>query len=265
VRHALYLPPFGPLADPNVQAEVAVEAEAHDWDGLFLWDHVLRPATEPAEIADVWVAMAAQAAVTERIRLGPMVTPIARRRPHKLAREILSLDQLSRGRLICGFGLGSDDARELSAFGEVTDRRALGDLLDEGADLVAELVAGEAVDHRGPHYTAADVTFRPRPVQQPRPPFWFAATSTAPRPIRRAARFEGIFPIAVSGDELGRIAELIVAVRGDLDGYDIAVVYLPGMDLAPFERHGATWAVHSFLPGATRQDVLDYLRIGPGQ
>ena len=98
VRHALTIPPYGDLADPRRLVEVAVAAEAAGWDGVFMWDHVLRRPGDPQETADPWVAMAAMAMATERIRIGPMVTPITRRRPIKLARECTTLDHLSEGR-----------------------------------------------------------------------------------------------------------------------------------------------------------------------
>ena len=108
MKHALFLPPFGALADPGRLVQHAVAAEGAGWDAIFLWDHVLRRPEEPQEIADPWVAMAAIAAATTRIRIGPMVTPITRRRPIKLARETTTLDHLSSGRLTLGLGLGVD-------------------------------------------------------------------------------------------------------------------------------------------------------------
>ena len=113
VLHALTLPPYGELADPFMLVEVAVAAERAGWDAVFLWDHVLRREGDPQETADPWVAMAAIAVATERVRIGPMVTPITRRRPIKLARETTTLDHLSRGRLTLGLGLGVDTTREL--------------------------------------------------------------------------------------------------------------------------------------------------------
>lgn len=267
MRHALYLPPFGELAHPGVVAEIASEAEAHGWDGVFVWDHIFRPPDESRDVADAWVTLAGMAAATERIRLGPMVTPVNRRRPQKLAREITSLDLLSGGRLTCGFGVGVDSGGELSRFGEETDPKIRGDMLDEGIDLVDRLLRGDEVNHDGVFYKVDSVTFGPRPAQDPRPPFWVAAASTARRPSRRAARYDGVFPINASPDDLADIAAFIADQRGDdgLDGFDIAVVYIPGLDLDPFVRHGATWAMHSFLPGEPAADVLDYTKAGPDQ
>lgn len=263
MRHALYLPPFGPLAEPAVLADLAVAAEEAGWDGVFLWDHVLRPSDEPAEIADPWICLAAIATRTEAIRLGPLVTPLVRRRPATLARQIMSLDRLSRGRLTVGLGLGVDRGRELTAFGEITDAPTRGALLDEGAALLASLVAGDPVDHDGPFFTARGVTFRPETVQQPRPPLWFAARGSALAPVRRAARYEGLFPIEMDRDQLRRSLDVVAEVRGSLTGFDVAVLSHPGVDLAALAAVGATWAMHSFLPGEGPDEIGPYLARRP--
>ena len=263
LRHALYLPPFEELADPRVMVDLAVAAEEGGWDGLFLWDHVLRPPAEASDIGDAWIQLAAVATVTSRLRIGPMVTPLVRRRPHKLAREAVSLDHLSGGRLTLGLGLGVDHSGELSRFGEVVDVRRRGDLLDEGAQLLVRLWSGEEVVHRGDAFTADGVTFLPRPVQSPRIPLWFAARGEAVRPVRRAARYDGLFPIEVDADGLGRMLDVVVAERGSLDGFDVAVLAHPGVDLPALEERGATWAMWSFLPGEPAAEVLAFIEEGP--
>ncbi len=256
MRHALYLPPFGPLAEPRALVEIAVAAEQSGWDGIFLWDHVLRPPTEPAEIADPWVVLAAIAAATDRLRLGPMVTPLVRRRPQVLARQAVTLDRLAAGRLTLGLGLGVDHGGELSAFGEVTDLRARGDLLDEGAALLCDLWSGHEVHHDGPYFTADGVCFAPPPLQQPRIPLWFAARGGARRPVRRAARYDGLFPIEVDLDGFRSMLDVVGEERGSLEGFDVAVLAHPGIDVGAFAAAGATWAMWSFLPGESVADVL---------
>ena len=126
LRSALWLPPFGDLADPVVVARLAAEAEEAGWHGFFVWDHLCwRAPVRP--VADPWIILAAIATATERLRLGPMVTPLARRRPAKVARETVTLDWLSGGRLTLGAGLGSDRfGGELSATGEQLDDRRRG-------------------------------------------------------------------------------------------------------------------------------------------
>jgi alkanesulfonate monooxygenase SsuD/methylene tetrahydromethanopterin reductase-like flavin-dependent oxidoreductase (luciferase family) len=135
-RHGIFVAPFDELYDPRTLAELAAGAEDRGWDGFFLWDHVrYRPPVRA--VADPWVALSAIAAATDTIALGPLVTPLARRRAHKLARETVTLDHLSGGRLILGAGLGSDRSGEFTEFGEVADQRERARLLDGGLDALA--------------------------------------------------------------------------------------------------------------------------------
>lgn len=254
MKRALFLPPLGELADPRALMDVAVAAEEQGWDGVFLWDHILRPETEPPEVADAWICLAAMAAVTTGVRLGPMVTPLARRRPQKVAREAATLDRLSRGRVVLGLGLGVDTGGELTRFGELTDTRRRGDLLDEGVRLVAALLDGERIAHRGDHFTAEGVRFLPRP-DQARLPIWLAARGGAVRPVRRAARYGGLFPVDVDRDGLARMAELVATERGGLDGFDIAARVDADADLDAWSSAGATWIVRGLPPGATVADA----------
>lgn len=247
--HALTIPPYGDLADPRALMEVAATAERAGWDAAFLWDHVLRRAGDPQETADPWVAMAAMAVATERIRLGPMVTPITRRRPIKLAREATTLDHLSGGRLTLGLGLGVDTTRELSAFGEIVDARVRGERLDEGAELLCALWSGERVDFAGEHFVADGVVALPRPVQQPRIPLWFAARSTARRPVRRAARYDGLFPIEVDEPGLVEMLDVVRDERGSLDGFDVIVRPIDASHYGRLAELGVTWAVTGPNPG----------------
>ena len=112
----LTMPLFGALADLVAFGDIAEAADEAGLDGVFVWDHVLSPVEGNWPIADPWVALAVAATRSRRIRIGPMVTPLARRRLINVAQATLSLDQLSAGRVILGLGLGSDRARELSAF-----------------------------------------------------------------------------------------------------------------------------------------------------
>ena len=111
MQFAIDLPSFGPFSDANRVAQLAVEAEEAGWNGFFLWDHInykLAGSPDPVAIADPWIMLAAMALRTTNLKLGPMVTPLPRRRPWKLARETVTLDHLCGGRLVLGVGLGSD-------------------------------------------------------------------------------------------------------------------------------------------------------------
>jgi alkanesulfonate monooxygenase SsuD/methylene tetrahydromethanopterin reductase-like flavin-dependent oxidoreductase (luciferase family) len=263
-RSALFLPIFDELADPRVLADLAAEAEAAGWDGVFLWDHVLY--REPVvDVTDPWIALAAMACATERLVIGPMVTPVARRRPHKLARETVALDRLSGGRLVFGAGLGGDPGRELSALGEETDPRARARLLDEGLDLLVRLWSGERVDHVGPAYAADGVTFRPPPARQPRIPVWLGARHGHLAPVRRAARYDGLFPIALpEPDDLRATLRVVAEHRVGDAPFDVAVQGVIDTDPAPWVAAGATWWLVRFEPfGITVAEVRDAIARRP--
>ncbi len=258
-RFGMFVPPFGELADPRALAEIAAQADASGWDGFFVWDH-LQYRDPVREVADPWIALAAIAARTEHVRIGALVTPLARRRPQIVARQATTLDLLSGGRTVLGAALGRDQSgRELSAFGEETDDRERAAMLDEALTLIDRLWTGDPVDHAGPHYSARDVTFAPRPLQRPRIPIWIGGRWPARAPIRRAARWDGYFPIDLADpDDLAACADQILRVRGTLDGFDLIVECAPHDDPAPWIAAGATWWLSSF--GIERAGVAD---VGP--
>jgi alkanesulfonate monooxygenase SsuD/methylene tetrahydromethanopterin reductase-like flavin-dependent oxidoreductase (luciferase family) len=249
LKRGIFVPPFDELFDPANMADLAEAAEGHGWDGFFLWDHVAY--REPVRaVADPWVAMAAIACATERIRIGPMVTPLARRRVHKLARETVTLDHLSRGRLTLGVGLGSDRNDEFERFGEVTDARERARLLDNGLASLSAFWAGE---------------LEPPPVQHPRIPVWVASRWPNRRPLKRAARWDGLFPIDLPGPDA--LAELVGEVRGMRGGGDDEfdfVVEIPADGRPnPWENAGATWVLTSFGYTPRRDEVRQAIEAGP--
>jgi alkanesulfonate monooxygenase SsuD/methylene tetrahydromethanopterin reductase-like flavin-dependent oxidoreductase (luciferase family) len=250
-RRGLYLAPFDDLADPRTLVALAVQAEEHGWDGVFLWDHILyRPPVHA--VADPWVALSAIAAHTERLRLGPLVTPLSRRRVHKVARETATLDHLSQGRLILGVGLGSDNNRELEPFGEVVDARERARRLDDGLSRLSEFWAGK---------------FEPRPIQTPRIPIWVAARWPHRRPVQRAARWDGIFPIELPGPEaLAELAAEIAKQRDDdQTPFDLVVDLEPGVELEPWRQAGATWILTDFGPQPKAARVREVVEHDLGQ
>ena len=164
-------------------------AEAAGWDGFFVWDH-LRYGERVSAIADVWTCCAAVAMRTERLLFGPMVTPLARRRPQVVAQQAASLAVLSGGRFVLGLGLGDDWVGEFSAFGDEPDPVVRGRMLDEGLEV---LTAGRRpVDHAA-HYPPG------RPLARPEVPIWLAGRFGNRAPLRRAARHDGFFVIDLDG------------------------------------------------------------------
>jgi alkanesulfonate monooxygenase SsuD/methylene tetrahydromethanopterin reductase-like flavin-dependent oxidoreductase (luciferase family) len=246
-RRGLYLAPFDELSDPRVLVELAADAEERGWDGFFLWDHIVYRDPVSA-VADPWVALSAIAARTRRLRLGPLITPLSRRRVQKVARETVTLDHLSGGRLVLGVGLGS--SHELEPFGEVLDGRERARRLDEGLGRLSEFWGGE---------------FEPRPLQRPRIPVWVAAVWPHRRPVRRAVRWDGLFPIELPGP--AALAELAGEIErdrdGGLSGFDLVVVIRTGDDPTPWHQAGATWVLTAFGMQPRAAEVRDAIETGP--
>jgi alkanesulfonate monooxygenase SsuD/methylene tetrahydromethanopterin reductase-like flavin-dependent oxidoreductase (luciferase family) len=268
LQSALWLPIFDELAEPAVVARLAAEAEEAGWHGVFVWDH-LRWQAPVRQVADPWITLAAIATATERLRFGPMVTPLARRRPAKVARETATLDRLSGGRLTLGVGLGSDRfGDELRATGEELDDRRRGQMLDESLEILTAAWSGEPVHHHGRHYTVDGMSFLPRPVQRPGVPVWAAGRPGNVKPLRRAARHDGFFPVNLEHpDQLADIVATITDLRQPTTTpYDIAVSLPPGADPTPYANAGATWCLAEFSPEAVSLDqVRGVLRDGPAE
>jgi alkanesulfonate monooxygenase SsuD/methylene tetrahydromethanopterin reductase-like flavin-dependent oxidoreductase (luciferase family) len=194
MRYSVYVPNFGDFAAPETFADVARGAEEAGWDGLLVWDHVVEQKDLRREIADPWILLTAAALATNRIRLGTAITPVARRRPAKLAREVTTLDRLTGGRMILGVGLGAPVRDEYASFGDTTDTRVLAQRLDEGIHALDLLWSGEPVTYHGNQVTLDDVAFLPTPVQRPRVPVWVGGLWPNKAPMRRAARWDGAIP-----------------------------------------------------------------------
>ena len=247
VKRGLFLAPFDELAEPGVLVELAVQAEAGGWDGLFLWDHIVyRPPVRA--VADPWVGLSAMAVRTRRLRIGPLVTPLSRRRVQKVARETVTLDRLSGGRLTLGVGLGN--AFELALFGEVEDPAERARRLDQGLARLTDFWAGE---------------FEPRPLQRPRIPVWVAAVWPKRRPVRRASRWDGLFPIDLPGPwALAELAGEIGRYRdGGLAGFDLVVEVRAGEQIGPWQHAGATWVLTEFGRQPRAVDVVQAIEAGP--
>src|SRR5262245_417705 len=193
MRFGLIVQMTGSLGYPQPLARLAREAEAAGWDGFFIWDVFGGAVDARPPIADPWIALAGIATVTERVRLGPMVTPLPRRRPWKVAREATSLDQLSGGRLILGVGSGGTPA-DFADLGEATDPKVLAAMLEEGLQIVTGLWSGDPFHFAGSYYQVRAAQFLPRPIQSPRIPIWVGGGWPRTAPFRRAARWDGVFP-----------------------------------------------------------------------
>jgi alkanesulfonate monooxygenase SsuD/methylene tetrahydromethanopterin reductase-like flavin-dependent oxidoreductase (luciferase family) len=268
MQFGLYVAPFGELADVARLAHIAATAEASGWDGFFIWDHVMT--FDPVEVADPWIALTTIAIATERVRIGPMVTPLARRRPWDVARQAAMVDRLSGGRLVFGAGLGGDSRRELTAFGEERNPRVRGVLLDEALELLVDLWSGEPVTRDG-HYTLDRAHVLPTPMQAPRPPIWLACVWPHRKPLRRAARYDGVFPVSfrrsLTGADITEMMDVVAEHRAaDAGVFDIVIVNTERPDaarLADLAGAGATWWLQGFGEKPRLADVQTAAAAGP--
>ena len=277
MRYAISVPNYGDFADPAVTIGLARDIEAAGWDAFFLWDHVL--VRNGNVVADPWTLLAAIAVSTERIRLGTMVTPLPRRRPWQVVRQIVTLDHLSGGRAVLGVGIGYPPKQEYEVFGESGDERVRAELLDEGLDVVTGLMSGRPFSYAGRHFHLDDIEFAPQPVQRPRVPIWVAGTWPYRKPFRRAARYDGVVPIARDANEdeilvdVAAMREIVAYTdehRTDDGPFDrVFTGYMPedttearaiAEELASF---GVTWWQVGPGPGEPLDAVRDWIRLGP--
>jgi alkanesulfonate monooxygenase SsuD/methylene tetrahydromethanopterin reductase-like flavin-dependent oxidoreductase (luciferase family) len=269
MQYGVTLPAFVEWSDPRVVTAMAAEAEAAGWDAFFLWDHVTwNPewgGTPP--MADPWLCLAAAATRTSRVLLGTMVTPLARRRPQVVAREVVTLDQLSDGRAVLGVGLGEDF--EFAAYGEPVTQR--GARLDEALDVLVATLSGEAVDFDGDHFTVHSPPSLPTPVNGS-VPIWVGGHWPNPAPFERARRFDGVVPrkagppgSVLTTDDLrdlraavGRDDDFAYVASGNTAGADDAAV------VGEWEAAGATWWLESAYPfGGRAAAMRERIQAGP--
>jgi alkanesulfonate monooxygenase SsuD/methylene tetrahydromethanopterin reductase-like flavin-dependent oxidoreductase (luciferase family) len=265
--------------DPRLAADLAAEAEDAGWDGVFTFDAI---AIGPDPMYDPWIVLAAMAMRTQRVRLGAIVFAPARRRPWKLAREAVSLDVLSGGRLVLPVGLGTLDDAGFGSVGEPTAARERAERLDETLAILDGLESGEPFGFEGAHYRFAPMTFLPRPVQRPRIPVWVVGAWPHERSMRRAARWDGIFVQAqgpdgkpASGPEV--LPPIVDWLRRERplelrdQPFDVVVDGVtPAADreraaaiAAAHEAAGATWWIESDWAATTEDALRTRVAAGP--
>jgi alkanesulfonate monooxygenase SsuD/methylene tetrahydromethanopterin reductase-like flavin-dependent oxidoreductase (luciferase family) len=241
VRFGLNLPAVG---DPSFLVDLAIQAEEKGWDGFFCWDHLQGAAYKP-ELHDPWSLLAAIAARTSRLRLGTLVTPVARRRPWQLAKQLITVDHLSHGRAVLGVGLGVPADLEYEAFGEAGEPRVHAAKLDEALPIVDAFLRGDAVEHSGEHYQVS-AQLAPAAVQRPRPPIWVAGSAGRRKPMERALRWDGFYPLDPTAAEGGLTPDTLARTVEALDppeGFDIITALNSTSSVAALEKAGATWVI----------------------
>jgi len=280
MKYGINIPNFGWFGDIDTLVEIAVEAEAAGWDGFFLWDHMLvfKQDDMVLPFVDPWIALTAIACNTKKIRLGPLVTPLPRRRPWKVAREALSIDHLSKGRFVLGVGIGAPPDVEFDYFGEVSNVKKRADMLDEELDIITGLWSGEPFSFKGEFYELEKMTFLPKPKQEPRIPIWVGGGIPNKAPFRRAARYDGVVPVhskwpePVTPQLLEDVLQIIKSERGDMKNYDIVVCgATTGTDskrdsetLESWLQAGVTWFLEDI--NGMRADINELrerIRAGP--
>lgn len=294
MQYGLYVQNFGDYGSLHNLLTLALDAEEAGWDGFFIWDHLLLYRQSDIPFVDAWIALAAIAARTERLKLGPVITPVARRRPWKLAREVVSLDQLSRGRTVLGVGLGAPPDAEFECFGEDPDDRVRGRKLDEALAVLEGLCRGEAFTHHGEYFHVENVKFVPRAIQSPRVPVWVAGFWPNKAPMRRAARWDGMFPLKLppgpianlapgaipwsalwlQPDELGEAVQYVTERRSVGTPFDVIASGATPFDerskgreiVSAFHEVGATWWLEWLdEQRGTFAQLREHVRQGPSR
>lgn len=246
--------------NPETIVELAHLAEESGWDGVFLWDGIYYGAYAAEPLHEAWTTLAAVAVKTNRVRIGTMVTALARRKPWEVARQCVTLDWLSKGRLTLSVALGSEDEGGFGKVGEPTDRRTKAERLSEGLEVLTGLWSGRPFSYEGKHYKIQEMTFLPRPIQEPRIPIWVVAAWPKEKSMDRAVKYDGVIPTKMVGK--GKFEEMTGQDLVDMKSYigskrkgrtteafDIVIEdETPGDDkgkarsiISPFVKAGVTW------------------------
>lgn len=261
--------------------DMAELAEASGWDGVFYWDGICIDGIGTTPVFDPWVMLGAMALRTHRVRIGAIVTPLSRRRPWKVARETVTVDHLSQGRLILAVGLGALDDGGFGKVGEVTDKKVRAELLDESLTIISGLWSGEPFSFTGKHYTVGEMAFQPPPIQSPRIPIWVVGAWPRQRSLQRAFRWDGILPQALTDDGQNRpvipadITAIRDAAQSARNGLPPLAIPVEGQTrgndaegdrsiVEPFRLAGATWWLESRWNAMDQPDIVrDRIALGP--
>ena len=258
-----------PGGDIHTIIEMAHEAEEAGWDGVFYWDGICIEGAGP--MYDAWATLAAIAMRTSRVRIGAVLTPPSRRRPWKLARETVTVDHLSNGRLVFPVGLGALDDGGFTKVGEATGRRERAELLDESLEIITGLWSGQPFSFHGEHFQVEEMTFLPPPVQSPRIPIWVVGAWPRAKSMQRVLRYDGLLPTKLNAD--GSMAEVTPADLQAMQAYiaDHRSLKRPfdivwegetpaddreqaGEIVRPWAEAGATWWMEARWGNPTRLD-----------
>lgn len=267
----LGLPNGGACADPRFLGDLAEDAEAAGWEAILIEDYIDYQAKD-VPTCDPWIGLAAIAMRTKRPIIGTCVTPIARRRPWRVAQEVATLDRLSGGRAVLGVGVGDTNDPTFERLGEETDLRTRAAMLDEGLAIIDGLWRGEPISFKGRHYRVSDVALRLTPLQRPRVPIWVGGLWPRRGPVARAARWDGAIlgwkvgppqgngkEVEMTPDDVRQLVAEIGCLRPQgLDGYDFV---MGGRRRNPDEAAERDWLREMAAAGATWW--MDWVPPGP--
>ncbi|GHO82374.1 LLM class flavin-dependent oxidoreductase [Dictyobacter formicarum] len=253
------------MGNPLEVVELAQEAEAAGWDGVFLSDDWMT----------AWIILTAIAMRTQRIRLGTMLTPLPEQLPWYVAAQTATLDQLSSGRVILTAGLGILERDQAGSL----NNKVRAQRLDEALEILASRWRSEPLRtvseghyaHLQQMHSSVEIgTYTPQ--QKPRIPIWVIGGSKQSQ-LRRAARWDGAV-IGGTPEELRVRKAAIEALRSSSSSLDIITEgETPPDDPAraaaivrPYAEAGATWWLESMWEweGVTRNyDMRTRIRSGP--
>lgn len=269
MQFGVWMPAQAGLAEPASLVDLACEAEAADWDGFFLWDHLWLGGS-PA-LVDPWVVLAAVAHRTERIALGPLVTPIPRSTPWDLARRTVAIERLAPGRFILGVGEGVPEELQALGGGPHLGRPETKERFTEGLEILRALIRGESVTRLGSHYRIGEsepARFSPGPSAGIR--IWSAARidGKTQKLSLSDETADGFFPISTQWSGGGVVSCGDIRSLRSRVGWavDIAVAgrtALPGVSPKEYENAGATWWLEDLSDCQTVPDARKRIAGGP--
>jgi len=270
-----------PTIDIHVAPELAAEAETAGWDGVFIPDciSIETEHNPPAPTFDPWIVLAAMSMHTKRVQLGTMLSPVSRRRPWKLARELVTLDHLSNGRIMLAVGLGAaEDDAGFYKVGEEMSMKGRAELLDECLDILDAAWSGNPINYEGKHYQVHGMTLLPRPVQSPHIPVWVVGAWPRMKSMRRVLRWDGLLPTKKDGTDMPMTPDDIRAMKVFIDEQRTSTTPFdiiwegetPGEDreqgaaiVRPWVNAGITWWLESRWGEVPLEDVRKRIQQGP--
>lgn len=276
---------FGFIIPAGTSKEIvrlASEAEDAGWDGVFYYDDIYTDGR--TEMSAAWPIMAAIAMTTKRIRFGSLLTAVGRRRPWEVARESVTVDHLSNGRLILPTGLGWVEDGAYTKAGMPSERRVRAEMLDEGLEILDGLWSGKPFRYSGKHNQLKTMTFIPRPVQRPRIPIWVVGAWPRSKSMRRVLKYDGLIPVIKKADgsheeeippekirEMKEFVERNRKVRGSMrrefdiikDGVTPDNEKKAKEIVTPYAESGATWWTETMWGVKRISEVRNRIRAGP--